>query len=251
MLPRARQRSRVICGLSFALAAARLAFAAPGKPPVAAERKTYRSRGIRVEVLSNCSTFYGAPNGRAEQLPIFFYTMPPIEMSDTAVRARRSSRPSHGSLGGCLRGLAARDDLAHAHVLTGGKRGTGPVCAKHPPGRSGKMNLSPFSRKTLSTGHRYVSRRAGAVSASVLGCPRENVAEHAPGALAAPLAVKRGALQFGCATPRWASMHLLRVGPSRCTAMLFRVCWTAHSRLGRRTPLRRGWFSSATKENRA
>ncbi len=27
----------------------------------------------------------------------------------------------------------------------GGKKGTGPICAKHPPGRSGKLDLSPFS----------------------------------------------------------------------------------------------------------
>ena len=26
-----------------------------------------------------------------------------------------------------------------------GKKGTGPICAKHPPGRSGKLDLSPFS----------------------------------------------------------------------------------------------------------
>ena len=25
-----------------------------------------------------------------------------------------------------------------------GKKGTGPICAKHPPGRSGKLDLSPF-----------------------------------------------------------------------------------------------------------
>ncbi len=24
------------------------------------------------------------------------------------------------------------------------KKGTGPICAKHPPGRSGKLDLSPF-----------------------------------------------------------------------------------------------------------
>ena len=28
-----------------------------------------------------------------------------------------------------------------------GKRGTVPICAKHPPGRSGKWGLSPFSRR--------------------------------------------------------------------------------------------------------
>ena len=27
----------------------------------------------------------------------------------------------------------------------GEKKGTGPICAKHPPGRSGKLDLSPFS----------------------------------------------------------------------------------------------------------
>ena len=31
----------------------------------------------------------------------------------------------------------------------GGKRGTGTFCAKHPPGLSGKMYLSPFSRRGL------------------------------------------------------------------------------------------------------
>ena len=28
----------------------------------------------------------------------------------------------------------------------GAKKGTVPICAKHPPGRSGKWGLSPFSR---------------------------------------------------------------------------------------------------------
>jgi len=37
---------------------------------------------------------------------------------------------------------AAGDELA---VASGGKKGTGPICAKHPPGRSGKLDLSPFS----------------------------------------------------------------------------------------------------------
>ncbi len=30
--------------------------------------------------------------------------------------------------------------------LSGVKKGSGPICAKHPPGRSGKLDLTPFSR---------------------------------------------------------------------------------------------------------
>ena len=37
------------------------------------------------------------------------------------------------------RGLATPLDLDP------GKKGTGPICAKHPPGRSGNLDLSPFS----------------------------------------------------------------------------------------------------------
>ncbi len=33
--------------------------------------------------------------------------------------------------------------------LRSGKKGTGPICAKHPPGRSGKLDLSPFSLPDL------------------------------------------------------------------------------------------------------
>jgi ATP-dependent DNA helicase DinG len=32
------------------------------------------------------------------------------------------------------------------------KKGTGPICAKHPPGRSGKLDLSPFYAETLALG---------------------------------------------------------------------------------------------------
>ncbi len=63
---RPRRRSGVIGGLLYALVAASLALATARKLAVASERKTHRSRGIRVEVLSNCSWMYGAPNGRAE-----------------------------------------------------------------------------------------------------------------------------------------------------------------------------------------
>ncbi len=31
-------------------------------------------------------------------------------------------------------------------VASGGEKGTGPICAEHPPGRSGKLDLSPFPR---------------------------------------------------------------------------------------------------------
>ncbi len=43
-----------------------------------ATTKTPRARGGCVEVLGNCSRINGAPNGRAEQLGLFFYTMQPI-----------------------------------------------------------------------------------------------------------------------------------------------------------------------------
>ncbi len=40
-------------------------------------------------------------------------------------------------------GMSAAIALAE-RVLTGGEKGTGPICAQHPPGRSGKLDLSPF-----------------------------------------------------------------------------------------------------------
>ena len=58
--------SRVVAGLLCALAMAGRALAKAGMPPLAPKRKTYRFRGSRVEILSNCSWIYGAPNGRAE-----------------------------------------------------------------------------------------------------------------------------------------------------------------------------------------
>ncbi len=42
---------------------------------------------------------------------------------------------------------AARGEFESFQIaVTPAKKGTGPICAKHPPGRSGKLDLSPFSR---------------------------------------------------------------------------------------------------------
>jgi hypothetical protein len=40
----------------------------------------------------------------------------------------------------------------------GGKKGTVPICAKHPPGRSGKWGLSPFSRPPSVAGQEQLQQ---------------------------------------------------------------------------------------------
>ena len=42
-------------------------------------------------------------------------------------------------------------DLPERWTITHGKKGTGTICAKHPPGRSGKLYLSPFSLELRRT----------------------------------------------------------------------------------------------------
>ena len=37
----------------------------------------------------------------------------------------------------------------------GSEKGTGPICAKHPPGRPGKLDLSPFPRLKTSAATRW------------------------------------------------------------------------------------------------
>jgi hypothetical protein len=45
-----------------------------------------------------------------------------------------------------------------ARKLPEGEKGTGAICAKHPPGRSGKLHLSPFS-------HEIAAKKPQAISA--------------------------------------------------------------------------------------
>ncbi len=68
-------RSATRSGLLLALVVVGLALAKVVKPAPAAQRKTYRFRGSRAEILSNCSSINGAPNGRAELLAPFFHTL--------------------------------------------------------------------------------------------------------------------------------------------------------------------------------
>ncbi len=83
-----------------------------------APAKTPRARGGRAEKIESCSRIHGAPHGRVEELPTFFRSMAPIEVSGTSARVWCPGRPSYGSLGGCSRGLAVRSEVVHAYVLT-------------------------------------------------------------------------------------------------------------------------------------
>jgi len=68
------------------------------------------------------------------------------------------------------------------HVLIAGrKKGTGPICAKHPEGRSGKLDLSPFSGEDVFQIRNVyeLRRRVGMVFPLPVGLPLsvyENVA---------------------------------------------------------------------------
>ena len=64
--------------------------------------------------------------------------------------ARAEHRPPH-EIEPILERLSQQKRIV---VRSGGKRGTGPVFAKHPPGRSRKRFLTPFSRRC---GRRRVS----------------------------------------------------------------------------------------------
>ena len=80
-------------------------------------------------------------------------------------------------------GVDVRTRAAVEKIHIEGKKGSGPICAKHPPGRSGKLDLTPFSRPGIegvtvagrriqdprrrlqrqSAGHDLPSRRARAL----------------------------------------------------------------------------------------
>jgi hypothetical protein len=51
-----------------------------------------------------------------------------------------------------------------------GEMGTGPICAKHPSGRSGKSNLSPFSLRPWAGGRLGAASTPIFISSSRIGC---------------------------------------------------------------------------------
>jgi phosphate transport system ATP-binding protein len=66
-------------------------------------------------------------------------------------------------------------------LIASGKKGTGPICAKHPEGRSGKLDLSPFSGEDVFQIRNVyeLRRRVGMVFPLPVGLPLsvyENVA---------------------------------------------------------------------------
>jgi glycosyltransferase involved in cell wall biosynthesis len=63
------------------------------------------------------------------------------------VRRELGYGPEHVVIGKIARlfKLKGHDDVIRtARSVIGPEKGTGPICAKHPPGRSGKLDLSPF-----------------------------------------------------------------------------------------------------------
>ncbi len=66
----------------------------------------------------------------------------PLRIAGREARPARQFRPERSP----RRGLPFRgEQYAQNYVESAGKKGTGPICAEHPPGRSGKLDLSPFS----------------------------------------------------------------------------------------------------------
>ncbi len=57
------------------------------------------------------------------------------------------------------RGVGTQGGFSFPKELIAQKKGTGPICAKHPPGRSGKLDLSPFS--AVKTEHARIPMRDG------------------------------------------------------------------------------------------
>ncbi len=81
-------------------------------------------------------------------------------------------------------GVDVRTRSAVEKIHVAEKKGTGPIGAKHPPGRSGKLDLSPFSRRIegVTINGRRVKARAVVSNANLLGTIFNLVGpEHWPG----------------------------------------------------------------------
>jgi phytoene dehydrogenase-like protein len=69
-------------------------------------------------------------------------------------------------------GVDVRTRAAVEKIHVEGKKGSGPICAKHPPGRSGKLDLTPFSRprvEGVTVAGRRIQARAVVSNANLLG----------------------------------------------------------------------------------